>query len=76
MYFYVTGKIIWGIFNEVQGKIILDCKQCMYSVRIINSRRMRWARHVARMVESRGVYRVLVGRSEVKRPLERPRRMW
>jgi len=76
MYFYVTGKIIWGIFNEVQGKIILDCKQCMYIVRIIKSRRMRWARHVARMVESRGVYRVLVGRSEVKRPLERPRRMW
>jgi hypothetical protein len=43
-------------------------------VRVIKSRRMRWAGHVARMTEGRGVYRVLVGRSERKRPLERPRR--
>jgi hypothetical protein len=42
-------------------------------VRVIKSRRMRWARHVARMGEGRGVYRVLVGRPEGKRPLERPR---
>jgi hypothetical protein len=39
-------------------------------------RRMRWAGHVARMGEGRGVYRVLVGRSEGKRPLGRPRRKW
>jgi hypothetical protein len=37
---------------------------------------MRWAGHVARMEERRGVYRVLVGRSEGKRPLERPRCRW
>jgi hypothetical protein len=37
---------------------------------------MRWAGHVARIGEGRGVYRVLVGRSEVKRPLGRPRRSW
>jgi hypothetical protein len=43
-------------------------------VRIIKSRRMRWAGHVARMGVGRGVYRVLVGRSEGKRPLGRPRR--
>jgi hypothetical protein len=43
-------------------------------VRVIKSRRMRWAGHVARMVEGRGVYRVLVGRPKGKRPLERPRR--
>ena len=36
-------------------------------VRAIKSRRMRWARHVARMGESRGVYRVLVGRPEGER---------
>ena len=42
----------------------------------IESRRMRWAGHVARMRERRGVYRVLVGKPEVKRPLERPRRRW
>jgi hypothetical protein len=45
-------------------------------VRVIKSRRMRWARHVARMGEGRGVYRVLVERPEGKRPLGRPRRWW
>jgi hypothetical protein len=42
-------------------------------VRVIRSRRMRWEGHVARMWEGRGVYRVLVGRPEGKRPLGRPR---
>ena len=37
---------------------------------------MRWAGHVARMVEERGAYRVLVGKPEGKRPLGRPRRRW
>jgi hypothetical protein len=45
-------------------------------VRVIKLRRMRWTGHVARMGEGRGVYRVLVGRPEGKRPLERPRRRW
>jgi hypothetical protein len=45
-------------------------------VRVIKSRRVRWAGHVARMGEGRGVYRVLVGRTECKRPLGRPRRRW
>jgi hypothetical protein len=45
-------------------------------VRVIKSRRMRWAGHVARIREGRGVYRVLVGRPEGKRPLGRPRRRW
>jgi hypothetical protein len=45
-------------------------------VRVITSRRIRWAGHVARMWEGRGVYRVLVGRPEGKRPLGRPRRRW
>jgi hypothetical protein len=35
---------------------------------------MRWAGHVARIVEGRGVYRILVGKPEGKRPLVRPRR--
>ena len=45
-------------------------------VRVIKSRRMRWAGHVAPMGEGRGVYRVLVGKPEGKRPLGRPRRRW
>jgi hypothetical protein len=45
-------------------------------VRVVKSRRMRWAGHVARMGEGRGVHRVLVGKSEGTRPLGRPRRRW
>jgi len=45
-------------------------------VRVIKSRRMRWAGHAARMGEERGVYRVLVGKPEGRRPLGRPRRSW
>jgi len=43
---------------------------------VIKSRRMRWVRHVARMGRGRGVYWVLVGKPEGKRPLGRPRRRW
>jgi len=43
-------------------------------VRVVKSGRMRWAGHVARMGEGRGVYRVLVGKLERKRSLGRPRR--
>jgi hypothetical protein len=47
-----------------------------YSIYTRKSRRMRWAGHVARMGEDRGVHRVLVARPEGKRPLRRPRRRW
>jgi hypothetical protein len=45
-------------------------------IRIIKSRRMRWAGHVARMGEKRHVYRLLVGEPEGKRPIGRLRRRW
>jgi hypothetical protein len=45
-------------------------------IRIIKSRRMRWAGHVARMWEKTNVYRILVGKPEGKRPLGRSRRRW
>jgi len=45
-------------------------------VRVIKSRKMTWAGHVARMDEERGVYRVLVGKPEGRSPLGRPRRRW
>ena len=45
-------------------------------VRVIKSRRMSWAGHVARIGEERRVYRVLVEKSKGKRPLGRPRRRW
>ena len=45
-------------------------------MRVIKSRRMRWAGHVARMGEDRGVYRILVGKPEGRRLLERSMRRW
>jgi hypothetical protein len=45
-------------------------------IRIIKSRRLRWAGHVARMGEKRNAYRLLVGKPEGKSPLGRPRRRW
>jgi len=45
-------------------------------VRVTKSRTMRWAGHVARICEERGVYRVLMGKPEGRRPLGRHRRRW
>jgi hypothetical protein len=45
-------------------------------IRQIKSRRIRWAGHVARMGEEKNVYRVLMGKSEGKRTLGRPRHRW
>ena len=45
-------------------------------MRVVKSKRMIWAGHVARMGEGRGVHRVLVGKPEGKKPLGRPRRRW
>jgi hypothetical protein len=74
---------IFGPKREEDGswrKLHNDELHSLYSssniVRVIKSRRMRWAGHVASMGEGRDVYRVLVGRPEGKRPLGRPRRRW
>jgi hypothetical protein len=74
---------IFGPKREEDGswrKLHNDELHDLYSppniVRVIKSRRMRWAGHVARMGEGRGAYRVLVGSPEGKRPLGRPRRRW
>jgi hypothetical protein len=74
---------IFGPKREEDGswrKLHSDELHSLYSspniVRVIKSRRLRWAGHVARMGEGRGVYRVSVRRLEGKRPLGRPRRRW
>jgi hypothetical protein len=76
-------KKIFGPKREEDGswrKLHNNELHTLYSsphiVRMIKSRRMRWAGHVACMGEGRGVYRVLVGRPEGKRPLGRPRHRW
>ena len=67
----VTGE--WRRFYNEE---LNDLYSSPNNVRVIKSRRMRWAGHVARMGEERGVYRVFLGKQEGKRPLGRPRRRW
>ena len=67
----VTGE--WRILHNEE---LNDLYSSPNIVRVIKSRRMRWAGHVARMGEGRGVYRVLVEKPERRRPLGRPRRRW
>jgi len=67
----VTGE--WRRSHNVE---LNDLYTSPNIVRVTKSRRMRWAGHVARMGEERGVYRVLMGKQEGKRPLGRPRRRW
>jgi hypothetical protein len=73
----------WPKRNEVIGewrKLHSEELHNLYSspniVRVIKSRRMRWVGHVARMGERSGVYRVLVGKTEEKGSLARPRLRW
>ena len=77
----VLGKVFGPKRDEVTGewrKLHNEEPNDLYSlpniVRVVKSRRMRWAGHVARKGEDRGVQRVLVGKPEGKRPLEKPRR--
>jgi len=65
----VTGK-----WRKLHNEELHDLLSSPNIVRVIKSRRMRWAGQVARMGERRGVYRILVGNPEGNRPLGRPRR--
>ena len=65
-----------GEWRKLHNEELNDLYSSPNIVRVIKSIRMRWAGHVTRMGEERGVYRVLVGKPEGKRPLGRPRRRW
>jgi len=67
---------VTGEWRKVHNEELNDLYCSPNIVRVIKSRRMRWAGYVARMGEGRGVYRVLVGKPEGKRPLGRPRCRW
>jgi hypothetical protein len=63
-------------WRKLNNEELKDLHSSPNIVRVMKSRRMRWAEYVARMAEMRDVYRILVGNPEVKRPLERPRPRW
>jgi hypothetical protein len=67
---------VTGDWRKLHKEELNDLYSLPNIVRVVKSRRMRWAGHVARMGEDRGVHRVLVGKPESKRPLGRPRRRW
>jgi hypothetical protein len=65
---------IAGERRNLHSEELRDLYSSPSIIRIIKSRRMRWAGHVARMWEKRNAYRLLAGKPEGKRPLRRPRR--
>jgi hypothetical protein len=67
---------VTGEWRKLHNGELSDLYSLPNTVRVVKSRRMRWAGHVARMGEGRGVHRVLVGKPKGKRPLGRPRRRW
>jgi len=67
---------VTGDWRRLHNEELNDLYCSPNIVRVIKSRRIRWTGHVARMGEERGVYRVLVGKPERKRPLRRPRYRW
>ena len=79
IYIYILFKkskiyIVTGELRRLHEEELNELYSSPNIVRVIKSRRMRWAGHVARMGEERGLYRVLVGKPEGKRPVGRPRR--
>jgi hypothetical protein len=67
---------VTGEWRKLHNEELRDFYFLPNILRVVRSRRMRWAGHVARMGEGRGVHRILVGKPEGKRPLGSPRRRW
>jgi hypothetical protein len=66
------GDEVTGKWRNLHNEELNDLHSSPNIIQVIKLRRVRWVRHVARMGKRRGVYRVLVGKLEGKRPLGRP----
>jgi hypothetical protein len=67
---------VTGEWRKLHNEELHNLYSSTYIIRTIKSRRMRWAWHVARMGEKRNACRILVGKTEGRRPVGRPRRRW
>ena len=65
-----------GEWGRLHNKELHSLHRSPNIVRMIDSRRLRWAGHVARMKESRSAFKILTGKPTGKRPLGRPKRRW
>ena len=73
----VTGRAeVTGEWRKLHNEELSDLYSLPNIVRVVKSRRMRWAGHVGRMGEGRGVHRVLVGKPDGKIPVGRLRHRW
>jgi hypothetical protein len=70
-----TGEVTWE-WRKLHNEELNDLYYSPTIFRVIKSKRMRWAGHVARMGKRRGVYRILVGKPEGKKPIGRAGRRW
>jgi hypothetical protein len=67
---------VTGGWRKLHNEELHGLYSSLSIVRVIKARRIKWAGHVARMGEGKGACNILVGRSEGRRPLGRPRRIW
>jgi hypothetical protein len=64
---------VTGDWRKLHNEELHNLYFSPYIIKMMKSRRMRWAGHVARMGEKRYAYRISVGKTQIKRPLGRPR---
>jgi hypothetical protein len=67
---------VTGEWRKLHNEELRNLYSSPSKIRIIKSRKMRWAAHVARMGRKRNAYRLLIGKPEGRRPLGKPRRRW
>jgi hypothetical protein len=70
------GDEVTGGLRKLHNEELHNVYSSPSTIRMVKLRKMRWAGHVARMGEQRNAYRILVGNTERKRLLERPKQMW
>jgi hypothetical protein len=71
-----TAMLVTGGWRELHNEDLHNLYSSPSIIRMVKSRRMRWAVHVAWMGETRNAYRILVGKPEGNRQRRRPRHMW